>query len=66
MVMWILVCSNCKVEFQHSQISDVGMSHLVLPEKPLIPAGQKCVCPNCGFEGKYQRTELLYRNRQLF
>jgi len=61
MPMWILVCANCKVEFQHSQISDVGMSRLLLPEKPNIPVGQKCVCPNCGFAAFYQRTDLLYR-----
>jgi hypothetical protein len=34
---------------------------LVLPEKPIIPTGQKCVCPDCGFAGLYQRTDLLYR-----
>jgi uncharacterized protein (DUF983 family) len=63
MEMWVLVCSTCKVEFQHSQISDVGMSHLVRPEKPIIPIGQECVCPNCGIGGMYQSTDLLYRNR---
>jgi hypothetical protein len=48
--MWILLCSNCQVEFQHSQISDVGMSYLMVPEKPAIPVGQKCVCPSCDSE----------------
>jgi hypothetical protein len=61
MPIWILICANCKVEFQHSQIGDVAMSRLLLPEKPIIPVGQKCVCPNCGFAGLYQRTDLLYR-----
>jgi hypothetical protein len=59
--IWILICSNCKSEFQQSQISDVGMSSLLLVEKPIIPEGHKCVCPNCGTEGLYQRTDLLYR-----
>jgi DNA-directed RNA polymerase subunit RPC12/RpoP len=62
MAMWILICSNCKSEFQHSQISDVGMARLVLPEKPEIRAGHKCVCPNCGTAGSYQRTDLRYRD----
>jgi hypothetical protein len=61
MAMWILICTNCKSEFQHSQISDVGMASLVLPDKPIIPAGHKCVCPNCGTAGLYHRTDLLYR-----
>ena len=61
MARWILICSNCKSEFQHSQISDVGMARLVLAEKPIIPIGHKCVCPTCGFGGMYQRTDLLYR-----
>lgn len=61
MPMWILICTNCKTEFEHSQISDVGMSRLFLPEKPSIAAGQKCVCPNCGYAGLYQRTDLRYR-----
>jgi DNA-directed RNA polymerase subunit RPC12/RpoP len=61
MAKWILICTNCEAEFQHSQISDIGMSRLFLPEKPIIPTGQKCVCPNCGFGGLYQRTDLRYR-----
>jgi hypothetical protein len=61
MAMWILICSTCKVEFQHSQISDVGMSRLLLPQKPITPVGQECVCPNCGTAALYQRTDLLYR-----
>jgi hypothetical protein len=62
MPKWILICSKSKIEFQHSQISDVGMSSLLLPDKPLIPIGHKCVCPNCGFAGLYQRTDLRYRH----
>ncbi len=61
MPMWVVVCANCKSEFQRTQFSDVGMSRLLLPEKPIIPIGRKCVCPNCGFAGLYQRTDLLYR-----
>jgi hypothetical protein len=61
MSKWILICSNCKTEFQHSQIDDVGMARLLLAEKPIIPIGQKCVCPSCGFVGLYQRADLRYR-----
>ena len=59
---WVLICKNCQTEFQHSQVSDVGMASFYLPLKPDVsPEGRKCVCPKCGYEGLYQRTDLLYR-----
>ena len=62
MSKWILICPKCKTEFEHSQISDVGMARLSLPEKPsLAPTGNKCVCPGGGHSATYQRTDLLYR-----
>jgi hypothetical protein len=62
MAKWILRCVNCRFEFEHSQISDVGMSSLFLQPKPQIPStGIRCVCPNCGANASYQRTDLLYR-----
>jgi len=61
MPKWILICVNCKLEFQHSQISDVEAS-LYLPRKPTFePTGNECVCPNCAKSAIYQRTDLLYR-----
>jgi hypothetical protein len=62
MSKWILICPKCKTEFEHSQISDVGMSLLMLPEKPAFaPSGNPCACPNCGHSAIYKRTDLLYR-----
>jgi hypothetical protein len=62
MPKWILICRNCKTEFQHSQISDVGLASLLLADKPNIPpSGNICVCPNCGHAASYQRTDLFYR-----
>jgi predicted nucleic-acid-binding Zn-ribbon protein len=62
MSKWILICPKCKTEFEHSQISDVGMSFLMIPTKPeFAPNGNDCVCPNCGYSATYLRTELLYR-----
>jgi hypothetical protein len=62
MPKWVLICKKCQVEFQHSQISDVGMASFYLPLKPeLPPKGTMCVCPNCGHECIYLRTDLLYR-----
>jgi len=62
MPKWVLICKNCQAEFQHSQVSDVGMASFYLPLKPeLPPENQKCVCPKCGYEGLYKRTDLLYR-----
>jgi hypothetical protein len=63
MPMWIMVCKRCGVEFQHSQINinDVGM-FLYYVARPEVPAdGHKCVCPKCGHEDLYRRTDLLYR-----
>lgn len=62
MSKWILICPKCKTEFEHSQISDVGMSFLMIPEKPeFASTGNECVCPNCGYGATYFRTDLLYR-----
>ena len=62
MSKWILICPKCKTEFEHSQISDVGMSFLMIPLKPEFAAtGNECVCPNCRYGATYFRTELLYR-----
>jgi hypothetical protein len=44
MSKWILICPKCKTEFEHSQISDVGMSFLMIPAKPeFATAGNECV-----------------------
>jgi DNA-directed RNA polymerase subunit RPC12/RpoP len=62
MPKWVLICANCKTEFQHSQISDVGMARLLLPSKPNFePNGNVCVCPSCGKSAIYKRTDLLFR-----
>jgi hypothetical protein len=62
MPKWILICKKCEFEFEHSQVDDMGMSSLYLLARPEVPpAGNKCVCPNCGFSGTYRRTDLLYR-----
>jgi hypothetical protein len=46
MAKWILICPKCKTEFAHSQISDVGMARLLLPQKPLFePTGNKMRAP---------------------
>jgi hypothetical protein len=62
MPIWILICSNCKFEFRHSQIIDSGMSRLLLYDKPDIPVGHEFVCPTCGFSGVYQSSDLRYRH----
>jgi hypothetical protein len=62
MPKWILNCTKCKSEFEHSRIRDVGMSFLMLPEKPTFtPSGNPCACPSCGHTAVYLRTDLLYR-----
>lgn len=59
---WILICRNCAAEFDHSQIGDVELARLLLPEKPIVPSGQVSVCPNCGFADVYQRIDLRCRH----
>ena len=62
MARWVLQCPKCKSEFEYSQINDVGMSLLLLPEKPAFtPTGNPCVCLSCGYSALYRRTDLLYR-----
>ena len=62
MAKWVLQCPKCKSEFEYSLITDVGMSLLVLPDKPAFtPTGSSCVCPGCGNSATYRRTDLLYR-----
>jgi rRNA maturation endonuclease Nob1 len=61
MAKWILICPNCKTEFEHSQISDVGLASLLESEKPIASTGNISVCPVCGHAAAYQRTDLLYR-----
>jgi hypothetical protein len=63
MARWILICANCRVEFEHSQVGDTGMCRLDLPAKPDVPPGATCVCPNCGHSATYLRTDLLYRTK---
>jgi hypothetical protein len=48
MPRWVLICAQCKTEFEHSQVGDTGMSRLELPAKPDVPTGATCVCPACG------------------
>jgi hypothetical protein len=56
---------KCKTEFEHTQISDTGMSLLLMVPKPEFdPTGNLCVCPNCGYSARYVRTDLLYRQGQ--
>jgi hypothetical protein len=61
MAMWALICANCKTSFQYSEITEVELAQLFLPEKPLASDGQKCECPGCGHVALYQRHDLRYR-----
>jgi rRNA maturation endonuclease Nob1 len=57
---WVLQCPKCKTEFEHSQISELGMSLLLLPDKPAFTRNAS-VCPSCGQGAVYRRTDLMYR-----
>ena len=60
MAKGVLICAKCKIEFEHSRISDVRMASLFLPAKPkFAPTGNDYVCPNCGYGATYFRTNLL-------
>jgi hypothetical protein len=58
MPRWVLICAQCKTEFEHSQAGDTGMSRLELPAKP-----DASVCPAWGYSTTYLRTDLLYRSK---
>ena len=60
MAKWVLQCPKCKSEFEYSQISDVGISLLLLPDRPAFTKNSS-VCPGCGQGAVYRRTDLLYR-----
>jgi hypothetical protein len=36
MPTWILICSKCKTEFEHSQVVDAGMGSLLEPANPRL------------------------------
>jgi hypothetical protein len=57
---WILICVNCKAEFQHTRINDVGIANFYLPLKPELPQNT-CTCPSCGYTAVYERTDLIYQ-----
>ena len=61
MASWIVVCSNCRLPFQHSVIAATVMNFF-FPAKPEFSAGgSELRCPNCGTLATYQRTDLLYQ-----
>lgn len=62
MPTWVLACVKCNFKFEYSQIGDVGMSSWRASVKPDIPPeGNECVCPNCGHNAIYNRTDLVYQ-----
>ena len=62
MPQWVLQCVNRKVIFEHSQISDVGMSRLRMQPKPdVLLSGAECAGLNCGKSSVYRHAELLHQ-----
>ena len=60
MAMWALIRANCKIPFQCSPISEVELSELFLPLKPMPSAGEESACPGCGHVALYQTYDLRY------
>jgi len=57
-----LKCVSCGLEFDYSQINDVGMSAFFAPLTPdTVKGGVACCCPHCGFSALYKRTDLISR-----
>jgi hypothetical protein len=65
MAKWILICVKCKTEFQHSQVSDVGMASLFLPGKTEDLPSSKSTYPSCGYTGTYRRTAVSWLITEL-
>jgi hypothetical protein len=53
--------TTCHIEFEHSEINDVGRARYYLSLKPEVPPNAQCVCPNCGQSAAYKTTDLIYR-----
>jgi DNA-directed RNA polymerase subunit RPC12/RpoP len=60
MAAWGLSCPICNHRLAQFAIEDTLQSFF-FPRKPDFPKGGKTLeCPNCGYNGTYQRTDLVY------
>ena len=63
MAAWGLNCAVCNRRLTQFAIEDTLESYF-FPKKPDFPEGGKTSeCPNCGYKGTYQRTDLVYMPR---
>ena len=59
---WVLVCSACHADVNLWPILTDDIAEFFMPSKPDIPSqGLDMRCPNCGHDGVYTRTDILYR-----
>jgi hypothetical protein len=62
MPLWVLVCPACNGDFHPWEISTKSISEFLFPSKPILPLdGLATRCPNCGHDGVYMRTDVIYR-----
>ena len=60
MAAWGLNCAICDQRLTKFGIEDTLESYF-FPQKPDFPEGGKTFeCPNCGYKGTYERTDLVY------
>jgi hypothetical protein len=57
---WVLCCPSCDLRLAQFAVED-SLESFFFPQKPDFPDGRKeFECPNCGYKGPYQRTDLTY------
>jgi hypothetical protein len=65
MAAWGLNCAICDQRLTKFGIEDTLESYF-FPQKPDFPEGGKTFeCPNCGYKGTYERTDLVYMHSCL-
>jgi hypothetical protein len=62
---WVLNCKECRTECVYAEIPSTGIANYFLPKKPEVPKDFTFICPTCGHEDTYDRSDLTYQDGQI-